>query len=298
MSIFRRKPAGYGDIPGRYSRSYAATARGQLIRKNDYKKEGSPRYYFQFNPQTISDVKSTLYETRNYAGLPYVDYVWGGGGERTISFSLFMDNTPQSKTAAFIPTALGSKEAKTIKLEGATINSEGVIVTEKKTLGQQLGLSVAKGNASFQFEGDAYSLSRVSERGILDEVEYIQSHLRQLDSRLRWEDVEVEMNRLLAEESGQYSTRAAAVDQAVKNLTDGRITQTQINQWKEEYDNFAWVVAMAPAEDPKIAVAVLIFQGGTAGYAAPVAREIIGDYLNINEENTENDNINIDTAIY
>ncbi len=131
-----------------------------------------------------------------------------------------------------------------------------------------------------------------------DEVEYIQSHLRQLDSRLRWEDVEVEMNRLLAEESGQYSTRAAAVDQAVKNLTDGRITQTQINQWKEEYDNFAWVVAMAPAEDPKIAVAVLIFQGGTAGYAAPVAREIIGDYLNINEENTENDNINIDTAIY
>lgn len=177
MSIFRRKPAGYGDIPGRYSRSYAATARGQLIRKNDYKKEGSPRYYFQFNPQTISDVKSTLYETRNYAGLPYVDYVWGGGGERTISFSLFMDNTPQSKTAAFIPTALGSKEAKTIKLEGATINSEGVIVTEKKTLGQQLGLSVAKGNASFQFEGDAYSLSRVSERGILDEVEYIQSFL-------------------------------------------------------------------------------------------------------------------------
>lgn len=129
-----------------------------------------------------------------------------------------------------------------------------------------------------------------------DEAEYIRSHLRQLDASLRWEDVEAEMNRLLAEESDKYRTKAAAVDQAVKNLSGGKVNQARINQWKSEYDNFAWVVAMAPAEDPKIAVAVLIFQGGTAGYAAPVAREIIGDYLNLYEDNTNVD-LDINTAV-
>lgn len=104
------------------------------------------------------------------------------------------------------------------------------------------------------------------------------------------------MNRLLAEESDKYRTKAAAVDQAVKNLSGGKVNQARINQWKSEYDNFAWVVAMAPAEDPKIAVAVLIFQGGTAGYAAPVAREIIGDYLNLYEDNTNVD-LDINTAV-
>ena len=131
-----------------------------------------------------------------------------------------------------------------------------------------------------------------------DEVEYIRTHLRQLDSRLRWEDVETEMNRLLTEEATRYRTKAAAVDQAVKNLSGGKVTQARINQWKSEYDNFAWVVAMAPAEDPKIAVAVLIFQGGTAGYAAPVAREVIGKYLRVGEVEKASADIDIETSIH
>lgn len=128
-----------------------------------------------------------------------------------------------------------------------------------------------------------------------DEVEYIKEHLNHLDKNLVWEDVEAEMKRLLSEESDEYKTEAAAVDQAVKNLSGGKVTQTQINQWKSEYDNFAWVVAMAPADDPKIAVAVLIFQGGTAGYAAPVAREVIGKYLNLEGEYTD---IDMSTSVH
>ena len=53
---------------------------------------------------------------------------------------------------------------------------------------------------------------------------------------------------------------------------------------------------MAPADDSKIAVAVLIFQGGTAGYAAPVAREIIGDYLKLYDDN-ESVELNINTVV-
>lgn len=117
-----------------------------------------------------------------------------------------------------------------------------------------------------------------------DEVEYIKSHLRQLNRSLSFEEVENEMVRLMTSEPEKYSNRNRAVDQAVINLSNGTVTQGKINAWKSEYDNFAWVIAMAPADDPKIAVAVLIFQGGTAGYAAPVAKEVIGKYLQLDKQ--------------
>jgi len=48
------------------------------------------------------------------------------------------------------------------------------------------------------------------------------------------------------------------------------------------YDDYAWFVAFAPYEDPEIAVAVVLFQGGSGGYAGPIAREIIAEYLGFN----------------
>ncbi len=55
----------------------------------------------------------------------------------------------------------------------------------------------------------------------------------------------------------------------------------------QEYDNYAWFVAFAPYDDPQIAVSTLIFQGGHGGYAGPVAREIIAQYLGLNTDNNE-----------
>ncbi|SCG83734.1 Penicillin-binding protein 2 PBP-2 [Proteiniborus sp. DW1] len=61
----------------------------------------------------------------------------------------------------------------------------------------------------------------------------------------------------------------------------------------EKYDNYAWFVAYGPYEEnnpeaAEIAVSVVIFQGGTGGYAAPVAREVIMQYLGYNyDENSE-----------
>ena len=117
-----------------------------------------------------------------------------------------------------------------------------------------------------------------------DEVEYIRQHLSQLVRGVTMDQVEAEMNRLMSEEPDRYSSRALAVDTAVKNLSGGTVTQGRINQWKSEYDNFAWVICIAPADDPQIAVASLVFQGGTAGYAAPAVREVIGKYLQLDKQ--------------
>jgi penicillin-binding protein 2 len=48
-----------------------------------------------------------------------------------------------------------------------------------------------------------------------------------------------------------------------------------------EYRDHAWFVAIAPAEKPKIAVAILIEHGEHGSNAAPMARKLIKQYLSI-----------------
>lgn len=198
MSVLKNGPSNsFGEASGRYPRPYTST-RGIIINKEfvdgvrtiDLRKG----YQFQFNPQTITDVKSTLYEARQYAGLPYNDYIWGGGGERIISFQLFLDNTPQSKQRSFRPNAYGSKIAKEFKTEGTgytfdensgkyTLSGSSFgkgVVEDVKSQAKTIKESAepSKGPSSFEYvDNDAYSVSRVDERGILPEVELIQSFL-------------------------------------------------------------------------------------------------------------------------
>lgn len=55
----------------------------------------------------------------------------------------------------------------------------------------------------------------------------------------------------------------------------------------DTYDDFAWFVAFAPYDEPEIAIATVIFQGGSGGYAAPLARDIIAEYLGLNVVETK-----------
>lgn len=186
---------------------------------------------------------------------------------------------------------------KSIEGKGAVEREEGVqvditqahldkIIEGMKLVANGSGGSLRSIFANFPVEVAAKT-GTAEKDGVIqpaDEVEYIKQHLKQLNKKLTWEEVEDEMIRLMTEESERYSNRNGAVDQAVINLSGGTVTQSRINAWKPEYDNFAWTIAMAPADEPKIAVAVLIFQGGTAGYAAPVAREVIGAYLQLDKQ--------------
>jgi len=53
------------------------------------------------------------------------------------------------------------------------------------------------------------------------------------------------------------------------------------------YNDFGWYVAFAPADDPKIAVVSVIFQGGSGRYPSPIVREIIGEYFELEREEEE-----------
>lgn len=127
-----------------------------------------------------------------------------------------------------------------------------------------------------------------------DEVEYLKTYLNRINASLSWEQVEAEMNRLLLNYPDVYTSENTAARQAVLNLSRDKVTTAGIDRFKDDYDNFSWFVAMAPVEDPKIVVAVLLFQGGSGGYAGPVAREVIGKYLELDK--VYND-FNINTII-
>lgn len=193
MSIFRNRPSNaFREDPNRYPRSYTST-RGILINKEFVDGVSVPDlskgYYFQFNPSTITDVKRTLYSERQYAGLPYNDYIWGGGGERLISFQLFLDNTPQSKQRYFRPNVYGSTIAKEFKTEGTgyTFDEKSGKYSVRRSVDLGLISDVksltesalpSNGPSSFEYiDNGAYSTSRVHERGIMPEVELIQSFL-------------------------------------------------------------------------------------------------------------------------
>ena len=49
--------------------------------------------------------------------------------------------------------------------------------------------------------------------------------------------------------------------------------------WHAQARLFPKLRYMAPAEDPQIAVAVMIAQGGAAANAAPIAKEVMGAYF-------------------
>lgn len=163
-------------------------------------------------------------------------------------------------------------------------NLEHIIEGMKRVVsGPRGSLRGVFANFPVQVAGKTGTAERGGKINPPDEVEYIKQHLSKINSSLKWDNVEKEMERLMKDYPDVYTTKNYAVRQAVINLSNGRVTSERIDAYKANYDPFAWVMTLAPAEDPKIAVGVLLFQGGTAGYAAPVAREVIAKYLQLDK---------------
>jgi len=126
-----------------------------------------------------------------------------------------------------------------------------------------------------------------------DEVQYIKAHLSGINSNLTWKDVNKEMKRLMQDYPRLYPNKNVAVRKAVMNLSGKNFNEENIDAFKDTYADFAWVMAMAPAEDPEIAVVCLIVQGGPSHNAAPVVRELIGQYFKLKKQD-EKDKLSID----
>ena len=73
----------------------------------------------------------------------------------------------------------------------------------------------------------------------------------------------------------------------------GRASQTGTNHEAipKQLRDHAWFVAYAPAEDPKIAVAIIVEHTGHGGtFAAPIAKALIEEYLKTSETDDRHQN--------
>lgn len=169
------------------------------------------------------------------------------------------------------------EEAKTIEVEKSDIDSvlEGMRLVAKRGT-----LAAAFSRFSIEVAGKTGTAEKDGYINPVDEVGYVKSHLSAIAPGVSWSEVEEHMEKLMREDPENYPTDDDTVDTALIEASGNKVTQGQINRFKDTYDEFAWAVALAPADNPKIAVVVLLIQGGESYNASPVAREVIGAYLN------------------
>ena len=84
---------------------------------------------------------------------------------------------------------------------------------------------------------------------------------------------------------------ASYLRKAIKELNP-KITDDKIDSFKESYKSFAWSVALAPADNPEIAVVSMIPQGESSGNAMILIKEVLGSYFNLEPNKGEKDNKN------
>ncbi len=140
--------------------------------------------------------------------------------------------------------------------------------------------------ASVNVAGKTGTAERFGKINPADEISYIKDHLSQLLPGKTYEDVQKEIEEIRKDKRYKYSSENDLVDYAVKRLSGYTVSQTRIDTWKANYDNFAWMMAVAPAEEPEIAVVVLLVQGGESALAAPVAGNIIDAYMSLKSQMT------------
>ncbi len=194
---------------------------------------------------------------------------------------------------------------KGIEGEGETTTTEStqIDVTEEQLAEVLAGMKLVTTSGTLAGLFSSFPISVAGKTGTAekdgyiepaDEVAYIQEHLSEITSEVTWEEVEAQMEKMMAENPEKYPTENDTVDDALIRASGDTITQSEINQFKDEYDNFAWTVTLAPADDPEIAVVTLLVQGGTSYNAGVVNRELIGAYLLTSDDYAE---LNLETKM-
>lgn len=178
--------------------------------------------------------------------------------------------------------------------EGATVKNDPVdlklrsgtldeVIKGMKRVCSSGTLSGVFSSLPYEVAGKTGTAENQSIREPKNEVAYIKSHLSSINSMagtsVTWSKVKKTMEKMMEDEPERYQTEDDTVDEALIKASKYRITTGMINSGKGGYDYFAWTIAMAPADNPKIAVAVMLVEGGYSSNAAPVAREIIEAYM-------------------
>lgn len=133
------------------------------------------------------------------------------------------------------------------------------------------------------------------------EKELTQARIAEIKEQLESKDIDDETKAELEQELKEGVSEklpddndrinAAYLRKAIKELNHN-ITDDDIDAFKETYGDFGWSVAFAPADDPEIAICVMIPQGNSGTYATLPMRDIIGYYMGLSGKSSNDTNSN------
>ena len=116
-----------------------------------------------------------------------------------------------------------------------------------------------------------------------NEKKYIKKYLQSIAPSITQKELDQKAREIKEANKGLNMSENTAYRKALTSL-DNSLTDEKIDRFKSDYDNFAWGVALAPAKNPKVAICVLLVQGGSSDYTGPVIRDMIAKALNIKKE--------------
>lgn len=132
------------------------------------------------------------------------------------------------------------------------------------------------------------------------EKELTEERINEIKEELKRKDFKEEERKSLEEElkdgvnvklEDTDKVNASYLRKAIKELNP-KITDEKIDSYKESYKSFAWAVAVAPADDPEIAVVAMIPQGESSSNAMLLIREVLGSYFDLDNNKGEKNNKN------
>ncbi|MGN0658922.1 MAG: peptidoglycan D,D-transpeptidase FtsI family protein [Emergencia sp.] len=235
----------------------------------------------------------------------YIQAQWGVGDQFNISIGQGDNAYTPLQMANYVAT-LGNGGMRNqvsivsgVEGEGATVKEKAVDLGLKESTVEEVikgmkrvctsgTLSGVFANFPVEVAGKTGTAENQSIRQPKSEVSYVKSQLSSLNAAagtsVSWSKVKKTMEQMMEEEPERYPSEDETVDEALIKASGYKITQSMINSGKGSYDYNAWTIAMAPADNPKIAVAVLLIEGGYSSNAAPVARDVIAAYLDVYDE--------------
>lgn len=184
----------------------------------------------------------------------------------------------------------------------------------------QQGMRAAVTDSSYRYDFNNFPIEialktgtaeREGKLSTLDEISYIEEYANQItDTPL--DEIKKEADKILQERSivignlytaidsekdehkliqlkselskykiDTYLDRGNAMREAIKKLSSGIVTDSDIDKFKRDFDNFSWLVAYAPYDKPKIALVIFVPQGGSGLQCFPLAKEILADYFGL-----------------
>lgn len=132
------------------------------------------------------------------------------------------------------------------------------------------------------------------------ERELTEERIKEIEEELERKDLKEEERKSLEEEledgvnvklENNDKVNASYLRKAIKELNPN-MNDEKIDIYKSSYEPFAWAVAVAPADDPEIAVVAMIPQGESSSNAMLLIREVLGSYFDLGNNKDEKDNKN------